>query len=170
MQERTLDNLILENEDYIFEGNLTINGKVSIKNGSLIVSGNLILDDDLQIEGGDISCGSIDSRDISITDGDIYVNTDAYFGAIESDGNIEIGGTNGSASINCLNFFVVKGNDSTFINAIEDVYILGDNDSYDINARDVLISGNCNFNDYGLTAKSFVCEGNIENCSSMAVG
>lgn len=170
MQKRTLENLILENEDYIFAGDLTITGKVQLTNASLIVSGTLTLEIDAKIKGGDIACGSIDAQDISIIDGDIYVNGDASFEYITSDGNIEVGGDSYTCDINCFNYLVSGDNNSRDITAIQDVYILGCSDSFDIKARDVLIGEYCDFNGYGLIAKSFECSGEIERCSSMSVG
>lgn len=170
MQERTLENLILENEDYIFAGDLTITGKVQLNNASLIVSGTLTLTSDAEIKGGDIACGSIDSYNIYISDGDIYVNGNADVAYITSDGNIEVGGDSYAGDINCFNYLVSGDNDSRSITAIQDVYILGCNNSCDIKARDVLIGEDCDFNDYGLIAKSFECSGEIERCSSMSVG
>jgi len=41
--QRTLENLILKNEDYFFDGDLIINGKVNLTNANLQVSGNLFL-------------------------------------------------------------------------------------------------------------------------------
>ena len=170
MQTRTLENLILENEDYIFAGNLTITGKVQLTNSNLIVSGNLTFDSDAQIKGGDISCGSIDSENISIVDGDIYVAGDANFADIKSDGNVEVGGDSNACSIYCFNYLVNGYSNSISITAMQDVYILGCNDSCDIKARNVLVGGDCNFNGYGLIAKCFECGGEIEHCSSMSVG
>lgn len=170
MQERTLKNLILENDDYIFAGNLTITGEVRLINASLIVSGTLTLEEDAEIKGGDISCGVIDAYDISITDGDIYVNGDAYFGDIESDGNVEVGLDSNVHDIHCLNYLVNGNNDSHGITTVQDVYILGQNDSYSINARDVLIGDDCDFNDSSLIAKCFECSGKVDGLYSISVG
>ena len=170
MQERTLKNLILENDDYVFAGNLTITGEVRLINASLIVSGTLTLQEDAEIKGGNISCGSIDAYDISITDGDIYVNGDACFGDIESDGNVEVGLDSNAHDIHCLNYLVNGNNDSHDITTVHDVYILGCNDSCAINARDVLIGDYCDFNGHSLIAKCFECAGEINDYSSMSVG
>lgn len=170
MQERTLENLILENEDYIFAGDLTITGEVHLSNSSLIVSGKLVFESNATINGGDIVCGSICAIDISIIDGDICINGYTDIVDIESDGNIEVGGDIKAGDIHCLNYMVNGDNDSCSITAIQDVYILGCNDSYDINARDVFIDGNCDFNNFGLVSKCFECSGVIDFCSSMSVG
>lgn len=169
MQERTLKNLILKNGDYIFPGNLTITGNVFIENGNLIVSGTLTIIGDTTIKNGNISCGYIDAQNITIIGGDIFVNKDASFANIQSDGNIEVRGNSSSCTIYCLNYLVDGDNNSTFIYAIEDVYILGCNDSYDIKGRDVFVGGICDFNNYTLIAKAFECTGIIINCSSMKI-
>lgn len=170
MQERTLKNLILENDDYVFAGNLTITGEVLLINASLIVSGTLTLQEDAEIKGGDISCGSIDAYDIFITDGDIYVNGDAVWKDVTSDSNIEIGGNTDVCDIHCLNYLVNGDNNSCYITAMQDVYILGQNDSYALNARDVLIGDYCDFHDHSLIAKCFECAGEVNNLSSISVG
>lgn len=41
--QRTLKELVLKNGDYVYDGDLTIDGKVLISNGSLRVSGKLFL-------------------------------------------------------------------------------------------------------------------------------
>ena len=87
MQERTLENLILDGEDYIFAGNLTIKGDVMLKNASLIVSGELCFPNDfatISITGGNILAGTLSSdATITIRDGDICVY-DLYTGDINS--------------------------------------------------------------------------------------
>lgn len=147
MQERTLENLILENEDYIFGGDLTINGNVNIKNGSLVVSGKITLADDkasISIHGGDIVCDSLgSSANILIHDGDICVKSLLAYD-IDSDGNVEVNGDSDVYDIHALNYLVAGNNESKHITTMQDFYVLGDNDSCIIKARDVLI-GNDNF-------------------------
>lgn len=146
MQERTLENLILEGEDYIFGGKLTIDGDVNIKNGNLIVSGTIIFagdDASISIEGGDIACENLGSRaDILIRDGDIWVKSLAARN-IDSDGNVEVNGDSYVCDIHALNYLVSGSNDSYNITTMQDFYVLGDNVSCTVKARDVLI-GNDN--------------------------
>lgn len=173
MQERTLQNLLLEGDDYIFDGNLTITGDVSIQNGNLIVSGSLVFSNknaNISIIGGNIAAKELESvATIFIRDGDIRAfSLDAR--QIDSDGNIEINTDSEATRITCLNYLVGGDNDSSTITAIQDVYILGRNYSHAIKARDVFIGGDCDLCDSTLIAKSFVCEGYIHDCSSMSVG
>lgn len=189
LQERTLDKLILENDDYIFAGDLTINGDVNIKNGSLIVSGTITFvrtTATISITGGDISCNELNScSPIVIRDGDIYTKN-LYANVIDSDGDIIVSEDVIVDTISCLNYMVSGNNNSCCIITMQDVYISGENDSYNIMARDVLICGNnnsrnikahevviegyCDTNGHGITAKKFYCKGKIYNCSSMAIG
>ncbi len=173
MQERTLENLILEDDDYIFGGDLTINGDVNIKNGNLIVSGRIDFADEdasISIEGGDIVCEDLESRaDILIRDGDICVKfLDAQ--NIDSDGNVEVNRYSRIWNIHALNYLVAGDNDSSSITTIQDFYVLGNNDSRTVKARDVLIDGNCHLHCCSITAKAFHCNGEIINCSSMNIG
>lgn len=189
MQRRTLENLILENEDYFFTGhliiegeviicngniivagNLSIYGNVSIINGSVIVSETLSLTSPIEVKGGDIACKTINATDISITDGDIYVHGIACFSDIKSDGNVEVGEDSYASNILCFNYLVSGNNYSGSIITTQDVYILGDNSSDSIKARDVLIVGYSDFNGNELIAKCFECRKRIINCSSMSVG
>lgn len=174
MQRRTLESLMLENEDYLFEGDLTIKGDVIIKNGNLTVCGTLNFSKEsatISIIGGNISANKLlTSAQITIKDGDIYVD---YLGAdsnIYSDSNIEVSSYSYAQDITCLNYLVSGENNSQNITCMQDIYIMGKNNSYDIKARDVLIGGTCIFNNFTLTAKSFLCEGEVIDCSSMLVG
>lgn len=66
MESRTLDNLILENEDYIFAGNLTIEGDCILKKSKLIVSGTITFlspyADVIIDEGSEIAAETITSN------------------------------------------------------------------------------------------------------------
>lgn len=173
MQKRTLECLFLENEDYIFEGDLTITGDICIKNCNLIISGSLTFSNknaNISIIGGDITAKQLDSyAPILIRDGDIRVSfLDAR--NIDSDGNIEVRKDSEACDIKCLNYLVGGDNDSSAITAIQDVYILGRNYSHTIKARDVLVGEDCDLCDSTLIAKCFECGGYIHDCSSMSVG
>ncbi len=164
MQKRTLENLILEGEDYIFGGNLIINGDVNIKNGSLIVSGTINFADDdasISIVGGDIVCENLESiADIFIRDGDICVKSlDAQ--DIDSDGNVEVNGDSSILYIHALNYLVAGSNHSFNITTMQDFYVLGRNNSFNINARDVLL-GNDN-KSANIEAEDILIEGNNDS-------
>lgn len=186
MQKRTFENLILNGEDCFLEGDITIFGKLEIKDANLIVSGSITIsgksnveiengdiivsdaltidtdtDIDININGGNISCGLLDCRNINITDGDIWTNTDLEASNITSDGNIEVKGTSHVVDVTCLNYLITGDNDSESINASQDIYILGNNDSCDLTAREILIDGNCDANDFPIIAHHFVCNGEL---------
>ncbi len=164
MQERTLENLILEGEDYIFSGNLTIDGDVNIKNGNLIVSGTITFagdDASISIEGGDIASERLKSRaDILLRDGDIWVKSLSAYD-IDSDGNVEVNGDSYVGNIHALNYLVSGYNHSDNVTTIQDFYVLGHNDSCNIKARDVLIG---NYNSSGaIQADYILIEGNNDS-------
>ena len=174
MQESTLKNLILEDEDYIFAGDLTIEGSVVINNGSLIVSGTLLFSGEdvaISINGGDIAAQNLISRStINIKDGDILVQN-LHTLDILSDGNIEVMKDACVNNVTCLNYLISGDNDSYHITATEDIYILGINDSKNLKARDILIGGYSNFYESsGVVAKSFMCCGVIDSCCYILVG
>lgn len=190
MRVRTLDNLILENKDYCFKGDLDINGDINIKNGSLIVSGILHFSGKFSVTGGDVSCGRLinhSSFPIVIRDGDICVKKDLTTSFIDSDGDIRVGGdAKVFDGIKCLNYIVSGYNTSGSIAAMQDVYISYDNRSRRISARDILICGHsdsekieargevviggtCNLNYNAIIAKKFYCE-RVTARSSMAIG
>lgn len=170
MQERTLNNLILENEDYIFAGNLTINGDVNIKNGSLIVSGTLtFVSDDLStvsITGGNIDAESLVAKNVSIDimDGDIYVSKDLDCRLTQSfytDGDIKVGGNAAVAYVQCLNYLVEGDSVYAQIFARQDVYIGGNVDSGSLKARDFLVLGHIRLNLSTVIVQNFYCSGKV---------
>ena len=186
MQKRTFENLILDGEDLFLEGDITIKGSfkmkganlivlghltiscndnVEIENGDIIVSGDLILNSNINIKGVNISCDCLYcsqySCNIDISDGDIWVNADLEGYTIISDSNIEVGGNSTVDDITCLNYLVAGDNDSSSINASQDIYILGDNDSTDLTAREILIDCDCDTNGFPITAHHFVCTGDL---------
>lgn len=174
MQRRTLENLTLENEDYHFEGDLTIKGDVIIKNSNLTVTGTINFSKEssnISIIGGNISSKKLlTSAPITIRDGDITVDYLAADSNIDSDSNIEVSSYSYAQNITCMNYLVSGNNNSKNITCMQDIYIIGTNNSYYIKARDVLIGGTCILNNFTLTAKSFLCEGEVIDCSSMLVG
>ena len=148
---------------FIVSRDLTILGGdgVEIENGDIIVSGDLTIEKNINIKGVNISCNCLQCSDINISDGDIWTNTDllASTSNITSDGNIEVKGSSNVANVTCLNYLVAGYNDSASINASHDIYILNDNDSCDLTAREILIDGNCYTNGYPITAQEIVIDG-----------
>jgi len=171
MQERTLDNLVLNGEDYIFAGNLRINGKVDITDGSLIVSGKLSIGDNVSVIGGDIVCGKliIEGQNTFIRDGDIIVYGDFDAFSIDSDGNIEVSGNTNLYEVKCFNFLISGNNDTLQISATQDIYILGSNNSSCLEARDILITKFSTTTYHSVKCKTFYCPEVISNCC-MTIG
>ena len=182
MEKRTLNGLNLTDEDYIFAGNLTIDGDVVIKNGHLVVSGHLEIINAKQISiDGDISAGSltIGSFDcnLAVIYGDIFVAQHFYISHVDLKcNNINIlGNSNMGGNIHCLNFLINGDNESFEIEAEEDIYIMGSNYSASLIGRDIFINGDCNFNDYtSKVSRDAYIGGKIIsgfiNCSSLNVG
>lgn len=164
MQERILKKLELENEDYIFAGDLTISGPVKITNGSLIVSGNLVIrNSDLFISGGDISCYCLECVKgyVSIEDGDIFVSSIFNVTDIVSDGDIYVGYIASARNIECMNFLLNGMGIFSSISAIQDIYICDDCNCKDLKARDILICGDLIL-DGNIEAKEIFCSGTAE--------
>ena len=168
MQNRTLENLLLENEDYIFYGNLTIEGDFIVKNANIFVSGTLKLTNKnkatISITNGNISACRLESNaDIFIRNGDISV---MFLQArnIDSDGTISVIHKADVYDIVCFNYLITGNNDSGRISAFHDICILGENDSRHIIGRYVFVADNCYLNRAGVTAKEFECGGKIEDC------
>lgn len=177
MAKRTLDYLILENEDYIFDGDLEILGYFSIRNGhSLIVSGKLSITTNYCT----ISvCGSISAGSLSIN-GDMFsalLINDGYLWVlgnlisncpILSNSTIIVHKNTDVDRIHCLNFLVDGNNSSLSIETEEDIYILGDNESLGLKGRDIFIGGNSNSNSFPLNAlRCAEIAGKIYNCPSI---
>lgn len=165
MEERILETLVLEDNDYIFAGDLTIKGEVLLKNCSLIVSGVLTLEGNVGIAYGNIICGSLKSNVIYIIGGDIWVHKDIYnYFLITTNGNIEIRGNTDVGDIRCCNYLVDKNNKSSNITATNDIYIMGDSCSLNIKGREVFICGESDFNGCYITASYFEHGGEVKDC------
>lgn len=172
MNKRVMDSLVLKDEDFVFNGDLTIKGVVDLTNANLIVSGKLefLGIPNVNLVKGDISCQSLHSNpDICINDGDIYIADSLYCNDIITTGEIEVYGDSCVSDIHCLNYLVNGNNDSTSICALQDIYILGNNDSYDLCARDILIGGNCDVHNYVVSAKNFFCVKEVENLNNLFI-
>lgn len=190
MQERIFENLILDGKDCFLEGDITITGKLEIRNANLIVAGDITISSQIDIEivngdiivsgtlssvntniniiSGNICCDSLCCFNINISDGDIWTHADLDAKNITSDGNIEIGGDSNVEDVSCLNYLVTGYNNAECINAFQDIYILGDNDSLELSAREILINGNCDTHLSSITAHHFVCGGDLY-CSELLV-
>lgn len=194
MQTRTITgNLNIQNEDYIFAGNLKITGDLVIENASLIVSGSISFSDNSSIHviNGDISTNDIYGHvNISIYVGDIYCHTvlavrdihilggdiiasSLYADIIKSDGDIILLDEANVFSVSCRNYLVNGDNDSLGITAVEDIYILGNkNDSFSLNARDIFLD--CNYiqlHNYPIIASRAIATScPINGCTTIIAG
>ncbi len=181
--QRTLENLILKNEDYFFDGDLIINGKVNLTNANLQVSGNLFLKsifntssylDTVCISKGNIEAHSLKCRahKLHIYNGNILVD-DMDVCHVSCTGNIEVKGSCHAYNINCQNYLVSGNNDSDDITAKEGIYILGYNCSGDLRAKEILLGDFSKFSPYRETtvvAQHFECAGPLLNCRGMKIG
>lgn len=197
MERRSIETLVITDEDYIFSGDLEITENLIVENGhSLIVSGMLIISSNcstISIDGN-ISAGYLEVE-TDLSNGILYISGDIYISGslnsnrtILSDGNIYVSGnTLFQNYMCCVNLLVDGDNTCLNVDTIEDIYILGDNDSCDFTARDIFISGdndsfsliadnieiggNSYFNDSFIRAShSFFVTKNIYNCSSICIG
>lgn len=197
MEKRSLKNLSVTDGDYIFSGDLEVTENLIIENGySLIVSGILIISSNCSTISldGNIRAGYIDietdlSTAIFYISGDIYVANDLHSERIIlSNGNIFVSGNSYIENyMCCVNFLIDGDNTCLNVDAIEDIYILGDNDSCALTARNICICGNndsfaliadnieiCGnsyLNDSFIRASnSLLLEGKVYNLSSVNIG
>lgn len=195
METRTLSTLIIKDEDYIFAGNLYISGDLIIENASLIISGDIrflnysdphnikvsnsnisadVISGNvyINIDVGDIYCHTILSAcAINISGGDITTRS-LLANDIMSDGDILVKDSSCVYSVSCCNYLVTGLNDSSEITAIEDIYILGCNDSASLTGRDIFLDGeNIDLNFGNIVAsRALATSFPIQNCNSIAVG
>lgn len=184
MQERTLENLILNNENYIFDGDLTIIGDVCITNGDLLVSGKLLFrgfkEDTPEsrpviIRNGSIIAHSLVSKtQIFIYNGNLIVKTNANVGHVYCEGNVEVNGSCSTYNVTCHNYLITGRNASDDITATEDIYLLGPCKYLgDLTAREIFIGGPCEFDsqkDITIIAKHLECVGPLYKCHGMLIG
>ena len=180
MQEtRVIENLILINQDYNFNGDLTIIGSIYVVNGSISVTGELYfkagLFDSIIINNGSITANSLKCRaaDIFVYNGNIKVNTDINACYIYCNGNIEAGNQCSVFNIFCNNFLISGDVEADDITATEDIYILGSKNYVgDLRAREIFIDGLCYFDsqkDVTVIANYFECSGQVFNCRKMII-
>lgn len=176
MPQRTLDCLILENQDYIFSGDLIINGVVDITKGRLIVSGKLVIRSNLNIislNQAEISAYYIEASSmISASLSDIYSRQDLRCESeIISNGNIYVGGDSYVENVDCSKYRVDGNNSSGSITANECINIAGINDSGAISANKIFVGGLCYMNCQSINAGSvLILTEKVECCSSICVG
>ena len=152
--------------------NLIVSGAIKfvIKKSSTFVT----TENSIKVTNGSISAKSIIEEegmylDVFVENGDIYVADeltvyyitlsgggdiacyDLYAGCINSDGDIIVNNNTNVQDVTCLNYLVSGENDSGSITAIQDIYILGDSDSCDLQARDIFLGGDAVLNGYGIT-------------------
>lgn len=195
MAIRTLGDLTIKDEDYIFAGDLEITGNLTIENASLIVSGSIVFSVnsrephfihvsngnisadiisgvvDITTEVGDIYChNELDVGHINISGGDI---TTSFLTAcnITSDGDIVVFNNSSVHDVSCCNYLITGNNASTDITAIEDIYIFGDNASCDLTGRDIFLTGDNDLN-FGniIASRALKLTGDIQNFTSISVG
>lgn len=178
---RKIHDLILKNENYIFSGDLEIEGKIVIEKGSqLIVSGKLAIKSNDITVYGDISACEIcinslneDDNNIFLIYGDIYAFKKLIIRVpIHLEGDIFAHGQlTACRDITCKNFFVDGNSHTHCINAKETIRILGNSYSRSLNARNIFINGDADFHNHSLIAShSAYIKGRISLCSSINVG
>lgn len=181
--QRILENLILKDEDYFFDGDLVVNGKVELLNANLQVSGNLffkgIADDGFCIQTAYITNGNITAyafechiNKLFVT-GNILVKTDLNACHISCDGNIEVDGFCSVYNVTCKNYLITGDNYSDDVTAEESLYILGTNDSGDLKAHELFLGDVSRFSPYGeitIEAKYFESAGLMRNFRGIKVG
>lgn len=182
MQQLTLENLILRRENFFYDGDLTINGKVDIRFGILCVTGKLFLkgftkfpaQSSADFINGRIVAGSLLCRASSLhCSGDIIVQSDFDVLHVYSKGDIKVNGNSRACNVRCRNYLVDGNSDTDDITASEDIYILGYNCSGDLKAREIFLADFTKFSPYGditVEAKHFECAGPTQNCRAMKIG
>lgn len=180
--QRTLENLILRNENFFYDGDLTINGKVQIISGILCVSGKLFLKgfeessnlSQARILNGNIVAGSLLCRAHTLyCTGNIIVHSDFDACHVHARGDIKVAGHSHAYNVNCRNYLVTGNSDTDDITAQEDIYVLGYNCSGNLKAREIFLGDFSKFSPCGeitVEAKHFECAGPIQNCRAMKIG
>ena len=179
MSKRVLENLIIENEDFVVFGDLEITGNLIIKNGhSLIVSGDLSIvvnQNNLSELNGHISAGMIRFKRGTSTSmllsGDIFSAHNLHSHVVIICDDIDVqGDAFAHAPINCKNYMVNGNNDSDSVTAIESIRILGSSDSYSLVAKTIHIEHEANLNSSCLIAsESAYIGGSINDCGHLTV-
>lgn len=178
-----LTNLVLDGKDCFFENDVTITGDIKIWNGTLKVNGNLKIEGNVLVETGTILVSDTlifgSNIHINITDGtiycesllcfsniimsygDIYVAQSLLARDIISNGNIEVGHNAVVNNVTALNYLITGFNDARSVKAMKDIYILRDNDSSELSAKELFIGGDCVTNGHSISAHHFECGGEL---------
>lgn len=186
-----LTNLVLDGNDCFFNEDITITGDIKIWNGTLEVNGNLKIKGNVSVEtgtilvsdtltfgsntyvnitNGTISCGSLFCfSNINMSYGDIFVTQSLLAKDIMSNGNIEVGHNAVVNNVTALNYLITGFNDSRSVKAMRDIYILRDNDSSELSAKELFVGGDCDVNNNSICAKYFEYGGDLLNCSRLLV-
>lgn len=180
--QRILENLIVKDEDYFFDGDLVVNGRVELINANLQVSGELLFKG-ISNDGFSINTAIINGNITAHTFkcninklfiyGNIRVQTDMKARHIFCTGNIEVDGSCYVYNVTCNNYLITGCNESDDITAKESLYILGANDSGDLKAYELFLGDRSTFSPYGkitIEAKYFESAGLIRNCRGIKVG
>lgn len=179
--QRTLKELVLKNGDYVYDGDLTIDGKVLISNGSLRVSGKLFLkglsetgNSPTVIINGDIVADSFTCRALRICcRGNIIIHSKLDVCHVICNRDILVGDCCYAYNVICHNYLITGNNDSDDVTAEEDIYVLGYNCSGDLKAREIFLGDFTKFAPYGpitVEAQHFECTGPIQGCRTMKIG
>lgn len=180
MQNRKIyGNLVVENEDYIVKGNLSIiGGTITLINANLVVEGSLkVLPEHFSLSNNVelytpvlVQNGGIYAKDLSvledivITNGNIctFFDLDCY--DIYSTGDINVGRNSNVGSVFCRNYLVDGCSDTFLIEAEKSVYIMEYSNNFGITAPEVFLGDGGDFNGCDITAKHFEFGGHVTNC------
>lgn len=181
--QRILENLIVKDEDYFFDGDLVVNGKVELINANLQVSGKLffkgIADDGFSINTAYIMNGSITAYSFRcrinrlFVKGNILVETELEACHLSCTGNIKVDGSCYVYNVTCNDYLITGCNESDDITAKGSLYILGANNSGNLKAHELFLGDSSMFSPYGeitIEAKYFESTGLIRNCRGIKVG
>lgn len=167
VQNIVLEDLILDGGDFFHDGNVTVKGKVLVKNGDITVSGDLTIlgrsvitngrlqvskrlsfDECCSITNGSISCATLfSSHRIEAVHSDISVDFNMFLTQdIVSSGDISVGKDIYCQNVSCRNFLIGEDNESKYIIASEDIYVLGNSYSLGVSAKEIFINGDCSLN------------------------
>lgn len=163
MESLILEDLILNNEDYTFEGDLTITSILSLSKCNLTVLGTLTIEKTAKVK---IVIGNIIAETL-ILNGcfldslcNIFVKNLYAYSDINIKGNIEISENSLTRNIKCFNYSVDGNNTSHCIDIDQKVHIKGNNCSLDISGIYIFIEKDCSCT--SLNAGTFICNGNFK--------
>lgn len=176
-----IKDLNVKDEDFIFDGDVRLLGKIYIENGSLIVNGHVTLEDlgSIFIKGGNLTAKSIandgtyDYSSFYVEDGDVHI-TEGNFKVgchIEVLGDVFVeNGNLIAAATSAFNVYVNGDIDVGCIKTIEDIFFVH-GDTGNVNCgRDLYIKDSCcfHFSDVYVNG-NFICERKVEQIKHLHV-